>query len=252
MPTLAQYPNATTAAQPGGQVVLGVLFETYTGSGTAVAATGVTITITAASTPDGGTGTPVPATSTGVVQQSPGQYQFVWTVPPATVPGSYLATWTGTRTNDGVQVEYTQAVIVASTPAPVPVPGVYATVAQYQAWSGDTYTPAAMVTTKLARASEQLDVALVAAVYRTDADGMPTDPALIAVLVRACSAQAQYLLAHNDDAGVKREYSSTNVGGVSTTRAVSMQALALPPIAPQALAILRVAGVLPAAPLVNW
>jgi hypothetical protein len=81
---------------------------------------------------------------------------------------------------------------------------------------------------------------------------MPLDPGLVNVLVRATSAQCQYILAVNDDANVKREYASTSVGGVSATRANGMMALALPPVAPQALAILRVAGVLPAAPLISW
>jgi hypothetical protein len=72
------------------------------------------------------------------------------------------------------------------------------------------------------------------------------------VLVRATSAQVAYLLAQNDDTGIKREYSSTTVGGVSAVRSAKMQGGALQPIAPRALAILRVAGVLPAAPLVSW
>lgn len=252
MGTVAQYPNSTSATVPGGFVMLAVVFETQAGSGVQVDAGNVTIGITESSAPDGGSGTPVATTSTGVVHQGPGQYQYRWTVPPSTVPGTYLATWTGVRGNDSVTVSFVQAVVVAALPAVVPLPGVYATVQQYQAWSGDQYTPDAMVATKLRRASEQLDVALVGAVYGTDADGMPTDPGLIDVLQRACAAQCQYLIAHNDDAGVKREYVSTNVGGVTVTRAPSMLAPALPPLAPQALAILRVAGVLPSAPLVNW
>jgi hypothetical protein len=134
----------------------------------------------------------------------------------------------------------------------VPLPGVYASVAQFRNWSGDLGTPSQRVQVALQRASEQMDVALVAAVYRVDADGMPLDAGLVNVLVRATSAQAQYIIAVNDDANVKREYASTSVGGVSTSRAAGMQSMALPPMAPQALAILRVAGVLPAAPLVNW
>lgn len=252
MGTIALYPNASADVLPGGQITFAVVFESTAGSGVPVDAGAVTIGITASGAADSGTGTPVATTTVGVTQAGPGSYRYAWTVPPGTVPGSYLVTWTGVRSNDGVQVAYQQAVTVAGEPAPVPLPGVYATVDQYRAWSGDAFTPAASVQIRLQRASEQLDVALVAAVYAVDGDGMPTDPGLINVLMRACSAQAQYLIAHNDDALVKREYSSTNVGGVSVSRAQSMQSLALPPIAPQALAILRVAGVLPAAPLVNW
>lgn len=252
MGTVAQYPNAISAAVPGGAVVLAAVFESFTGSGVLVDAGSVTIGITESSAPDGGSGTPVATTSVGVVHQGPGRYQFTWTVPPSTVPGSYLATWTGVRSNDSVTVQFVQAVVVAAPPSAVPLPGVYATVGQFVAWSEEQYWPEAMVATKLRRASEQLDRALVGAVYAVDADGMPTDAGLIDVLQRACSAQCQYLLAHNDDAGVKREYVSTNVGGVTVSRAPSMLAPALPPLAPQALAILRVAGVLPVAPLVGW
>jgi len=104
----------------------------------------------------------------------------------------------------------------------------YATVSQYRAWSGDTLTPDGIVSVKLDRASEDIDQALIAAVYATDSNGMPTDARITDVLRRATSAQAQYLLAVNDDAGVKREYSSVSAGGVSVSR--SGKAPALPPI----------------------
>ena len=252
MATQALYPNSTAAAVPGGRVVLSVVFESFNGSGVQVAASGVTIQVVASGAVDGGTGTPVPATSSGVVQQGPGTYQFTWNVDPNQTPGSYLATWTGTRSSDSTVVSFTQTVLVAALPAPVPIPGVYATVAQYQAWSGDTLTPAAIVSTKLMRASEDIDVALIGAVYATDADGMPTSAQLLGVLARATSAQCQYLLAANDDSGIKREFSSTNVGGVNLTRAPSMQAPTFTPLCNRALQILHVEGVLPAAPLVNW
>ena len=51
---------------------------------------------------------------------------------------------------------------------------------------------------------------------------------------------------------IKREYTNTNVGGVSITRATATQSKALPPIGPSTLSIMRVAGILPQAPLVNW
>lgn len=252
MPTVPTMANASSDVFPGGQTVFEVQFETYVNSGKAAPASGVTITITASGAPDGGTGTPVATTSAGVTQLGTGLYSYTWDVPEDTVPGSYTVTWSGARTTDGMTVSYTQVANVAADPASVPLPGVYASVLQYQDWSGDQYTPSSRVQVALQRATEQIDVALVAAVYRTDADGMPLDADLVDCLARATSAQAQYIIAVNDDANVKREYSSTSMGGVSLTRAAGMQAMALPPIAPQALAILRVAGVLPAAPLVNW
>lgn len=252
MPTLAHYSNAASDVFPGGSIVFDVAFETYLNSGQACAASGVTIGITASGAADSGMGTPVATTSTGITQLGMGLFTYTWNPAADTTPGSYLVTWTGTRASDSTQVTYTQACNVAPDPESVPLPGVYASVQQYRNWSGDTWTPAQIIAVKLQRATEDIDVALVAAVYRTDADGMPLDPQLVNVLVRATSAQCQYLIGINDDAGIKREYASTNVGGVSAVRSAKMQGLALPPIAPRALAILRVEGVLPAAPLINW
>lgn len=252
MGTIALYPNASADVWPGGQITFAVVFESFVNSNIGVSAADVTITITASGAADSGSGTPVATTSSGVIGQGAGNYRYVWTVPTSTAPGSYLVTWSGVRSSDGVTVTYQQAVTVTAGSAAAPLPGVYATVAQYQAKTGDQFTPNATVQQRLRLASEQLDIALVGAVYDVDADGMPTDPGLIDTLSRACCEQVRYLNAGNDDALVKREYASTNVGGVAVTRATSMQALALPPLAPQALAILRVAGVLPSAPLVNW
>jgi hypothetical protein len=252
MPTLAHYSNAASDVFPGGSVVFDVVFETYVNSGQACSASGVTIGIAASGAPDSGSGTPLATTSTGVTNLGTGLYTYTWNPAASITPGSYLVTWTGTRASDSTSISYVQAVNVAPDPESVPLPGVYASVAQFRAWSGDTWTPAQRITVALQRATEQMDVALVAAVYRVDADGMPLDPQLVNVLVRATSAQTQYVLAVNDDANVKREYASTSVGGVSASRSAKMQAMALPPIAPQALAILRVAGILPAAPLINW
>jgi hypothetical protein len=250
--TLQTQENASSDVYPGGLATFRVQFESYINSGQAASASGVTISITASGASDGGTGTPVPATAEGVLQLGDGLYQYDWAVPADQPPGSYLVTWSGTRLSDDMQVSYTQACSVAADPQSVPLPGVYASVAQYRAWSGDTWTPGQRITVALQRASEQIDVALVAAVYRVDADGMPLDAFVAGKFAAATSAQAQYVIAVNDDANVKREYSSTSVGGVSATRTAAMQGLALPPIAPQALAILRVAGVLPAAPLISW
>lgn len=251
MGTVALYPNASADVLPGGQITFAVVFESTVGSNLEVAAGNVTVGIDASPAADGGSGTPVATTSTGITGQG-GQYRYVWTVPPDTLPGSYLVTWTGVRASDDVTITYQQAVMVAAAPAPTPIPGVYATVDQYQQKTGDQFTPTATVAQRLRLASEQIDVYLVGAVYAVDGDGMPTGPGLIDTLSRACCEQARFLNAHNDDAQVKREYVSTNVGGVQVTRAAQMQALALPPLAPQAAAILRVAGVLPSAPLVSW
>jgi hypothetical protein len=252
MGTQALYPNASSAVWPGGQITFSVVFESFVDSNIGVAASGVTIAVAASDAVDGGTGAPVATTSAGVLAEGIGRYQYVWNVAAAVAPGTYTVTWSGVRSSDNTAVSYVQNVTVIAAPAPEPVPGVYATVTQYQAQTGDSLTPALAVSQWLRLASQDIDVALVGAVYQVDADGMPSDPGLINTLVRATCMQAQYLAANNDPTGVKREYSSTNVGGVSVTRAASMQAPALPPLAPRALSILRVDGVLPSAPLVNW
>jgi hypothetical protein len=252
MPTLAHYSNAASDVFPGGSVVFDVVFETYVNSGQACNASGVTIGITQSGAPDSGTGTPLATTSAGITSLGTGAFTYTWNAPESTASGSYLVTWTGTRASDGQVVTYTQACNVAANPEATPLPGVYASVAQYRAWSGDSWTPAQIISVKLQRATEDIDVALVAAVYRTDADGMPLDPQLANVLVRATSAQVAYLLAQNDDTGIKREYSSTSVGGVTAVRSARMQGGALQPLGPRALGILRTAGILPAAPLINW
>jgi hypothetical protein len=252
VPTLQVYSNAASDVFPGGSVEFRVQFETAVNTGIACEATGVTIGINASGAADSGSGTPVATTATGVAELGMGLFTYTWAVPESQAPGSYLVTWTGTRLSDSTSVTYTQAVNVAPSPESVPLPGLYASVQQYRNWSGDTWTPSGIIQVKLQRATEDIDVALVGAVYRVDADGMPLDPQLANVLVRATSAQVQYLLANNDDSGIKREYSSTNVGGVSAVRSAKMQGGALPPLAPRALAIMRVAGILPAAPLISW
>jgi hypothetical protein len=250
--TLAPYANASSDVFPGGQLELLCQFETSMNSGEACAASDVTIGITQSGAADSGTGTPVATTSTGITELGMGLERYLWSVPAGQAPGSYLVTWTGVRASDSTTVTYSQLAMVAANPEAVPQPGLYASVKQYRDWSGDTWTPAQRVQVKIQRASEDLDLALVAAVYRTDADGMPLDPQLANVLARACSAQIAWLLDVNDDSGVKRQFASTSVGGVSATRVASAQGGALPVLAPRCLSILRVNGILPAAPLISW
>jgi hypothetical protein len=234
----------------GGQVTLYQQFETFKGSGYAAPASSVTIGITAASTPGAGSGTPVPAGSAGIQVMGPANFSYAWTCDPEQAPGDYIVTWTGIV--NGTTLTYQQSVTVASIPALTPAPGVYASVAQYQTWSGDLATPPGRVQVMLQRASEDLDMALVAAVYPVNANGMPTDPMVIDLFMRACSAQCQFLLADNDPAGIKRQYSSTSMGGVSQTRIASMTGMQMPPLGPRAAQILHVGGVLPSAPLISW
>lgn len=235
----------------GAQITLTTLFETFPGSGQGAPASDATIGITAASTPGGGSGTPVAPTSAGLIALSAdGLYQYTWACPAGQAVGDYLVTWTATV--GGQSTSYIQTVTVAAVSSGSPAPGVYATLAAYRAWSGDQYTPEATVLVTLQRASEALDHYLIGAVYATDANGMPMDPMLINVLSRAVSAQCQFMIADNDPTGVKRQYSSTSMGGVTTSRVAAMTALTFPPLAPQAAAILHTAGVLGSAALIAW
>lgn len=237
----------------GGSITFTQMFETFIGSGQLAPATGVTIAITAATTPDGGTGTPLAATSAGITSPDGATYSYAWLVPASTVPGTYLVTWTGTGGSSGSTVlTYEQSVTVAAIATGVPGSGVYASYAQYQAWSGDTVTPSSVMTPLLQRASEDLDRALMGGYYAVTPDGMPADALVIDVLSRACCAQAQFLYADNDITGVKRQYATTNVAGVNATRTKAAQSPDMPPLGPRALSILHVNGVLPSAVLIAW
>lgn len=233
------------AVVPGGSVTFQQRFETTFGSGVSQPVSGVTVAITPARST-----TPILGpTGTGVIGNGPAVYSYTWQPAVTVASGGYLVAFTGT--GPAGAIVYTQAVVVASPPSPVPMPGVYATAAQYQEWSGDTITPATMVSVALRRASEILDYYLKGAVYATDADSMPTDAGVIDVFMRATCAQCQFMLANNDPAFVKSQYSNTNVGGVSISRTAAAQGR-VPPLAPMAAVILGTAGVLPGAPLVNW
>lgn len=233
------------AVSPGGQVTLTQMFETTIGSAQAQAVSDPAITISAA----GGTAVVGP-TAVGLVSADESTYTYVWSPPPTTPPGDYLAVFSGTGPNGAVA--YTQAVTVAAPATLAPAPGVYASEGQYRDEIGDQHTPAARVQRALRRATETLDRCLIGAQYAVDANGMPTDPGILNVFMRACCAQAEFDLANNDPAHVKSQYASSSVGGISATRTASAQGQALPPLAPNAAQILQTVGALPGAPLLGW
>lgn len=232
------------AVLPGGAATFTVTFETFYGSGIPQPVTGVTITVAAGGTPVLG------PTSTGVTPSGISAFTYQWLPPATTPPGDYLVTWTGTGTSG--PVTYTQAVTVAAPPSPVPAPGVYATITQYQDYTADVTTPANLVTANLRLASEVIDRAMIGAVYRTDADAMPADPGVIDVFARAVCAQCQFQVANNDPAFVKSQYAYTSTGGMQVTRAKSAQGQVFPPLAPRAAMILQTVGALPGAPLMGF
>lgn len=130
---------------------------------------------------------------------------------------------------------------------------VYATLADYQQWSGDVITTPARVQQLLRLASGDVDSAMVASVYQTDPNGYPTDGFAIEAFRDATCAQVQWLVDQDDDTGVKQRLQSVSVGGLSFQRAAGTAGTAaLPVLCPRALQILRQHGALPNAPLVGW
>ncbi|WKK26866.1 hypothetical protein QZH56_15470 [Streptomyces olivoreticuli] len=96
----------------------------------------------------------------------------------------------------------------------MPVRRVYATPEQLTAWLG---TPApADAERLLARAAEDIDSALLTAVYRVDTDGDPLDPRIVAALADATCAQVEWQLATGDDGtGAAGQWDSVSIGPVS-------------------------------------
>lgn len=94
------------------------------------------------------------------------------------------------------------------------MPRVYATPEQLAEQTGQ---PApADAARLLRRASEDVDDALKTAVYRTDAAGMPTEPAIVAALAAATVAQVEYVTEQGgDDTGAAGQWDSVSIGPVA-------------------------------------
>ncbi|WP_189981333.1 hypothetical protein, partial [Streptomyces capoamus] len=91
---------------------------------------------------------------------------------------------------------------------------VYATPEQLAIYTG-TSAPEG-VDRLLARASEDVDAALLTAVYDVDDDGDPTDPAVVTALRDAVCAQVEWQLATGDDGtGAAGQWDSVSIGPVS-------------------------------------
>jgi hypothetical protein len=232
---------------PGGSITLRARFETYIGSGIEQPVSGTQITIT----PAAGGSPLVGPTPAGVVAVDQATYSYQWLPPASTPPGDYQVAWTATGPNGTLTIS--QAVNVAQPPQETPTPGAYATVAQYQNYTGDRLTPTWLVTIYLRRVSQEtIDEALIGAVYPTDADSMPTVAEHIDVFMRATCAQVSWVVANNDIDNVKSQYASTSMGGVTQVLSAKAQSQVLPKLCPGAAAILHVASVLGTAALVNW
>ncbi|MFF9507296.1 hypothetical protein ACF1BU_14285 [Streptomyces sp. NPDC014724] len=122
---------------------------------------------------------------------------------------------------------------------------VYATPEQLAIYTGDQAPEGAE--RLLARASEDVDAALLTAVYTVDDDGDPTDPAVAAALAAAVCAQVEYQLATGDDGtGAAGAWDSVSIGPVSLSgRTAGPPAASGVDLAPRAHRALSGAGLLP-------
>ncbi|QKN87595.1 head-to-tail adaptor [Streptomyces phage Vondra] len=121
---------------------------------------------------------------------------------------------------------------------------VYATPEQLSAWTGQ---PApADAERLLARASEDVEDALTAAIYDTDDAGMPTDPDVVQALADATCAQVEYVTAQGgDDTGAAGQWDSVSIGPVSMSGRRGGPVGAAVDIGPRALRTLSRTGLLP-------
>ncbi|ARF55999.1 hypothetical protein ACH4YO_23865 [Streptomyces noursei] len=125
---------------------------------------------------------------------------------------------------------------------------IYAAAEQFVAWSGQCAP--ADVERLLARASQDIDAALLTAIYPTDDAGFPTEAEVQIALAEATCAQVEYWLAIGSDGVTTAEqWDSVSIGPVSLSGRSNV-----PPtpavvngveLAPRALRLLRTAGLLP-------
>jgi hypothetical protein len=125
--------------------------------------------------------------------------------------------------------------------------GVYATSADYTDWSGQAAPTD--IDRLLARASEDIDDALLTALYCTDSDGMPTEVDVIDALRDATCAQVEYQQETGDTGtGAAGRWDSVSLGPVSLSgrkdASTGPQGVDLAPRAGRAL---RRAGLIPGA-----
>lgn len=128
---------------------------------------------------------------------------------------------------------------------------VYATAEQLAAW---TAAPApASAERLLARASEDIDSALLTAVYPIDDQGNPIEPRIAAALSDAACAQAEYWLATGDDGtGASGRWDAVSIGPVSLSgRSSAPPAAAGVELAPRADRALRRVGLSPGR-VIEW
>ncbi|MEV7441045.1 hypothetical protein AB0O22_07820 [Streptomyces sp. NPDC091204] len=121
----------------------------------------------------------------------------------------------------------------------------YATPEQLATYTGQPAPPDAE--RLLARAGEDIDSALLTAIYPVDEDGDPLDAQTAAALAAASCAQVEYWVAAGDDGtGAQGRWDSVSIGPVSLSgRAASTAGASGVELAPRAARELRRAGLTP-------
>ncbi|GAA5078606.1 head-tail connector protein [Streptomyces similanensis] len=102
----------------------------------------------------------------------------------------------------------------------------------------------------LERASTKLDRLLMGAVYKTDDDSLPLDPALAAVFRKAVCIQAQYIDSLGDETGAMANVSQMSLGNQQIVRALSVVGSGTPRVSPDLVDLLRTEGLLPIRPYI--
>ena len=119
----------------------------------------------------------------------------------------------------------------------------YATSSDYLNWvETDTVPPG--IGRLMEVASTRIDELLIGAVYAVDSRSMPTDPDVIELFRRATIEQALYMVELGDSTGALSGMTAQTVGRVSWQRS-QQSADAVSRYAPEAIAVLRSASVLP-------
>jgi hypothetical protein len=135
----------------------------------------------------------------------------------------------------------------------------YASTDDYAYYTGEKDPPDGLDRRLLVRASRAIDTNLIGVVYDTDGQGMPTDPRLRDVLREATCAQAAWWWSKGDRQGTgiittPAEWDQVSIGDVRLARSSPAQPAPGPgarhQLAPDAEAVLRTAGLLPAYPVV--
>ncbi|MFG2380563.1 head-tail connector protein [Streptomyces avermitilis] len=123
----------------------------------------------------------------------------------------------------------------------------YATVEEFTDYLDPDPVPA-NASRLLGRASTKLDKLLTGAVYKTDSDGLPTDPALAAVFREAVCIQAQYIDSLGDETGAMANVSQMELGNQKIVRALSVVGSGTSRVSPDLIDLLQTKGLWPVYP----